>query len=356
MRAANFALVFLKILILAEISMKQTLFLLSLCSLMVCLGAPRVYGQTSDIPMHPITIHGVVRDAVTHAGINHVEVTLDREDSGFIAQTETDGMGRFTFEGPGAMVFIVTVKFTDYQNSTQRIDLSRGSSEYLNFDMQPTHPRPAASAAASGIVRNAAVPENAQKEYDAARQLFEQNKAGDEAIRHLKKAIDIYPKYADAYVLLAMANIGEGKLDDAHSSLDKAISIDPKLAEAHLTLGMLLNHQQDWAGAEKSLSRGLELNPDAPQGHYELAKTYWAMGKWQDAEPHAQKAVALNPDLAPPHVLLGNIALRKRDPQAALKEFQEYLRLDPSGPMAGGAQQMVTKIEQALKAPAPAPQ
>ena len=89
----------------------------------------------------------------------------------------------------------------------------------------------------------------------------------------------------------------------------------------------------------------MELKSDVAQGQYELAKTYWATGKWQEAEPHAQKAVAIEPAMAPPHVLLGNIALRKQDPLGAVKEFQEYLRLDPKGPMAAGVSQMIQKIE-----------
>jgi hypothetical protein len=46
---------------------------------------------------------------------------------------------------------------------------------------------------------------------------------------------------------------------------------------------------------------------------------------------------------------LGNIALRKDDAAGALKEFQEYLRLDPTGPMAQGAKAMVTKIQDATR-------
>jgi tetratricopeptide (TPR) repeat protein len=95
----------------------------------------------------------------------------------------------------------------------------------------------------------------------------------------------------------------------------------------------------------------LELNPNAPQAHYELAKTYLATQKWDDAEQQAQKAVTLRPDMAPAHVVLGNIALHKGDNQAALKEFKEYLRLDPKGPMAAGAQQVVNRIEQAANTP-----
>ncbi len=311
------------------------------------------WGQGIELPSLPTTIHGIVRDAVTHQGIAHAAVTLDREDSGFVGQATTDTGGKFTFQAPGQMVFVVRVRMTGYAEGSQRIDLTMAASDYVTLELKPTKTTSTADDLNTATLnaRDAAVPANARKEYNAAKTLFADNKPGEDGIKHLRKAIQIYPQYADAYVLLAMAYIGENNTNDARSNLDKAIEIDPKLAEAHLTLGMLLNHQQDYAGAEKSLSRGLELNPQAPQGHYELAKTYWAMGKWQDAEPHAMKAVELKPDMAPAHVLLGNIALRKQEPQTALKEFQEYLKLDPNGPMAGGVQQMIAKIEQALKAP-----
>ena len=118
------------------------------------------------------------------------------------------------------------------------------------------------------------------------------------------------------------------------------------MPEAWFTLGMLQNREKDYAGAEKNLLHGLQLEEGSPEGHYELAKTYWAMGRWEDAEPHARKAAALQPAIPPAHVLLGNIALRKNDMPGALKEFQEYLTLDPKGPMAEGAQAMVRKIRE----------
>ena len=92
---------------------------------------------------------------------------------------------------------------------------------------------------------------------------------------------------------------------------------------------------------------GLKLDQESAHGHYELAKTYWTLGRWQEAEPHAFKAAALEPRMAPVHVVLGNIALKRQDADGAIKEFQEYLRLDPQGPMADAVRDMVKKIQSA---------
>jgi Flp pilus assembly protein TadD len=75
----------------------------------------------------------------------------------------------------------------------------------------------------------------------------------------------------------------------------------------------------------------------------------WGQGRWQEAEPHAKKAAELAPQVAPPHILLGNNALRNKDIATARAEFSEYLRLDPKGPMAAGAAQMLTKLDEGEK-------
>jgi Tfp pilus assembly protein PilF len=314
------------------------------------------WAQLTAPPPRPTIIRGFVRDAETHEPLQHVVVTLEKQTSGFVAQAETDGLGKFTFEGPGQDLFTVTIRPLGYQELSQRIDLRTATTQYVSLEPRRIRKQAAASVPpegpASGLnARDALIPENARKEFNTAQELLLKSKDLQGSAEHLHKAIKIYPSFADAYVLLAMVHMEDSKVAEARSALEKAIEIDPKSADAHLALGMLLNHEKDYPAAEKSLIRALELNPDAPQGHYELAKTYWAVGRWQDAEPHVQKAASLQPDMAPAHVLLGNIALRKHDNQNALKEFREYLRLDPNGPMAAAVHQIVDKIERAPSTP-----
>jgi tetratricopeptide (TPR) repeat protein len=284
-----------------------------------------------------------------------VIIRLRSDMIAFQTELQTDAQGKFNFDGLPLSTFHLTIEGQGFRPYESHIDISMSKMAYeqitlkLNKEPQsqivpPEGPNSRISA------QEAAMPDAARKEYAKGRELLLQVKAAHDSIPHFRKAIDLYPSNPDAYVLLAMAYMQDGNPKDARSVLEKNVEANPNSADAHITLGVLLNQDRNFPEAEKTLSRGLQLNPDIPEGHYELAKSYWALGRWQEAEPHAQKAVALKPDMAQPHVILGNIAfLRKHDPQTALKEFQEYLRLDPNGPMAQGTQQMITKIQESLK-------
>jgi tetratricopeptide (TPR) repeat protein len=275
-----------------------------------------------------------------------VAVTLEGEGSGLVGSTQTDSQGKASFHPPDAAYYVVSVRYPGYQSVTERVDLTTNPTAYLNIELIPeaaaTPPGPKATLSGS-------VPENAAKEFRTGEKLLTEKRDPEGAIKHLQKATDIYKGFSEAYLMLGLIYLDQKKFEDSTAALLKATQLDGKSAPGYLALGAAFNQEKKYEEAEKALNRGLEINPDAIEGHYELAKTYLALGKWQEAEPHAQKTVSMKPDMAPAHVLLGNIALRKNDPEGALKEFKEYLRLDPQGPMAAGAQQMVSRLEQATK-------
>jgi len=198
--------------------------------------------------------------------------------------------------------------------------------------------------------RVAQIPPAARKEFEAGKRRMDAHDAAG-SVPHFQKAIALYPQYAEAYQLLGVVHLENGKLQEAEPELQKATDIEPNLSTAHFALGVCRNLMAKYAEAETALLRGLELDPEAADGHYELAKTYWVLQRVPDSETHAKKAVTLKPDLAGAHILLGDIDLHKRDAQGALKEYQEGLRLDPKGPMAEGTQVMVKKIQDALNSP-----
>ena len=300
------------------------------------------------------SIRGSVRDAVTHRVLVRVVVMIESTDSGYAGQAETDTSGKFGLQGLDPSQYSVKINLPGYYEAVQVVDLSTNPMAYLTFELRPKPGAAPPAVAPEGPeasldARLASVPEKARKEFLKARELWQQGKDLQNCVDHLNRAIKSYAQFADAYVLLGSAYIQQNKGEEAKAALNRAIEIDPKLADARFTLGTLENREKDYASAEKTLNEGLKLDDKSAEGHYELAKTYWALGRWQDAEPHAQTAVKLLPTMSQAHVLLGNIALRKRDNETAYTEFTEYLRLDPQGPMAGSVREILAKIEQASK-------
>ncbi len=274
-----------------------------------------------------------------------VMVTLEGEGSGLVGTTQTDSQGRASFHPADAAYYVVTVRYPGYEAAPERVDLTTNPQAYVTVELRPLP----GTSAPSGTTLPANVPENAAKEYRAGEKSLNEKKDADGAAKHFQKATELYANFSQAYLMLGLIYLDQKKFDEAANALQKTTELDAKSAAAYLALGATYNQEKKFDEAEKALTRGLELNPEAVGGHYEIAKSYLAMGRWQDAEPHAQKTVALNPNMATAHVLLGNIALKKQDPEGAVKEFKEYLRLDPQGPMAGGVSQMIQKIESAQK-------
>jgi len=281
---------------------------------------------------------------------DRVVVRLRSDKIAFQDERTADSQGKFDFDGLTPSTYHLTIEGQGIRPYESVIDITVSKMSYEQITLKFSKDRNAVvPPEVPGATVGADIPPAARKEYEEGQKAANEQKDADAAIKHYRKAIQLYNKYSEAYLALGLLYMDLGKFGDAQPALQAANEITPTAPAGYLALGTMYNAQKKYDEAEKALTKGLELKSDVAQGQYELAKTYWATGKWQDAEPHAQKAVAIEPTMAPAHVLLGNIALRKQDPLGAVKEFQEYLRLDPKGPMASGVSQMIQKIEAGQK-------
>ena len=135
---------------------------------------------------------------------------------------------------------------------------------------------------------------------------------------------------------------------DAQWAFEEAAKVEPGNPKAYLGAGSALNEQKNYVEAQKALQHSLEIRPDSAEAHYELARSLWGLGKWQLAEPHVRHAIELNKDYAGPHALMGNIDIEREDPEAALAEFEECLRLDPDGSLAPSVKEIIAQLKKAL--------
>jgi len=308
-------------------------------------------GATS-IPSWAGLIRGQIQYDDQHPA-DHVIVRLRSDRIAFQTETETDIQGKFNFDGLPLSTFHLTIEGQGFVPVNRDIDITMSKIAYeqitLKLDKDPeSKPVPPGGPADQLSVRIIQIPSSARKEFEDGKISMEAHDPAG-SILHFQKAIELYPKYAEAYQLLGVTHMETGKLRDAEQELEKATQIEPNMSTAYFALGVCRNDMAKYADAEVVLARGLELDPKSPDGQYHIAEAYWNLGRWQESEQHAGKALALKSDFAPPHVLLGNSLLRKRDAPGALKEFKEYLRLAPQGEFAPATRAAVQRLEKGLQ-------
>jgi tetratricopeptide (TPR) repeat protein len=307
----------------------------------------------AEAQMLTAEISGLVRAQGTNQPPPGTVVSLRSDAGEAIQQLTPEGNGHFVFQNLRRGIYYVTASALGYREAGERADVLNTPRVSIFLSLTPQERNSSqTSQQPPGTVnqRELLIPEGAQREFEKGRKLLEE-KESEKSIAHFRKAIEKYPPYVSAHFLLGVAHMNLKQWKAAEEALRKATELNDKLGPAYLALGACLNFEGNFAAAEKPLLRGLELNPDTADGHYELGKAYWALGRWKDAEPRARKALELRPDFPAAHLLMGNVLLHKQDSAAALREFKEYLRLDPNGPYAPPTREVVAKLEQALGTP-----
>lgn len=277
-----------------------------------------------------------------------IMVLLEEQGSGVVATAQTDSLGKCIFNPSTPQVYRVIVKQVGYTEISADADLKTQQSAFLMLELKPLpgHDPPPLPG---GIV-SANVSEKAMKEFKEGETLLMKDQKVDASIDHLRKAIHISENFPDAYLMLGFAYLAQKNPAEATPVLEKALKLDPKSWMAHVELGAAFNLEKHYDKAEHELLAALALNDNAAEGHYELAKTYSVTNRWQEAEVHATKALALVPGLAAAHVLLGNAKIHKLDYPGARQEFEEYLRIEPNGPMAPATREMIARLNKASAA------
>lgn len=164
----------------------------------------------------------------------------------------------------------------------------------------------------------------------------------ERVIRLCERAVEIDPKYADAWALLAIAQsscrYGFGRWgDDGVEAAEKALSIDPTIAEAHCPIIRREIERQDYSIAQAELERALRAGADSWEVHHEGTRLHVRQRHFKEAAYHLEKQVsAMESDyygwgmlLTYKHAL-GNSAEERLVATKALTQAERALEHDPN--------------------------
>jgi tetratricopeptide (TPR) repeat protein len=263
---------------------------------------------------------------------------------------------------PADAVPLLTRLLAVQDNSTNRIALARAQAAAKD--------RPSALATLQPLL-GAASRNDASRDGAAflfAAELAEADNHTPQAVEWFRKAIEINPKDATAYLAFAEMSFNHGafkvgvdfltlgiqqlpsearlylargvleeqmtQMDAALRDFEEAHRLDPQLSFAEDAMGMLFSQKHDSAAALALFARQSQLHPDDPLLQYLYAE---ALSQVENADEKltekaiatAQRAVQLEPGYQPARDLVCVLLLRHNDLAGVIAQAQEATRRDP---------------------------
>jgi tetratricopeptide (TPR) repeat protein len=170
----------------------------------------------------------------------------------------------------------------------------------------------------------------------------------ESAENHLRKAIQIYPKYADALVLLGQLLAAHNRVDDAVGLCSQASSVDPEFVPAYLCLADTSGQLRHWNQTEEFADHALKLNPvQNLYGHFYLAVAQFHLSQFSGAEKNALQTIDDDHQhrLPQAHLLLAQIYGNRNDLKNVASQLRAYLQVAPKSPDAPNVRKRLEDIE-----------
>jgi serine/threonine protein kinase/Flp pilus assembly protein TadD len=159
------------------------------------------------------------------------------------------------------------------------------------------------------------------------------------AVGHFRKAIDLDPTFAlafvglsDAYCMLGVwAEFPQDEIfPRAKAAALRALGIDEKLADAHASLGRIYSvYEWKWAAAENAYLTAIRLNPSCMNAHSWLAKVYVLKHRFDEAIEESRVAQTLDPLSPQPETSLCAAHFYARRYRQAVENYRKVLRMHP---------------------------
>lgn len=184
-----------------------------------------------------------------------------------------------------------------YRKSVYVSAVNRISVRLPDWNIQPTPAPGAATVSAVRLQHNP--PGKARKEFaQAAKASRKEDRAA--AIEHLKKAIELDPKYMEAHYNLGVQYLNTRRFELARSEFQAAVTLDPGAPSPWVNLSSTLLLMGRSADAEVAIRKALRLDGNNVLAHYLLSISLLTQGKQtaeavdnlkrvSDTYPHAQK-------------------------------------------------------------------
>jgi len=149
-------------------------------------------------------------------------------------------------------------------------------------------------------------------------------------ISELKKSVEIYPGFSDAFTQMGVAYYKLNKMDSAMVNYQKALKLNPGYATIHNNIGTVYFAQQQFDQALSAFKKATELDPRYAEAYANLGSAYGMMQQYDNALSSLFNAVKWDPNYAQAYYFIGLTYRFKGDEANAVAYLEKAYKLDPS--------------------------
>ena len=322
-------------------------------TLLVCLTLPVLaaaqIGRVVDLNGQVRTDQGVA--------VKNAAVRLETEEGELVDQKPVTTAGQFFFNNIPKALYVLTVTADGFETYRESLNMAEGADQYdVSITLIPAS-KVLQTQTELPALSDAQAPKDARRDYEKAEKSIATHKYG-EARKQLQAAVGQYPCYARAETKLGLVMSQQKDYKSAETAFRKSISCDAGYLDAYLELGQLLNAEKRFGESEPVLEEGLRQSPASWQFYYEAGVAEYGLMHYDVAKQQFEKAKSLtsqpSSDL---DVKLADVYVKERSFQKAYASMQDYLKVEPDGPLAPRIKAIMKQMESSgvLQAQGPGP-
>lgn len=153
-----------------------------------------------------------------------------------------------------------------------------------------------------------------------------------EAMKHIEKAVEVFPEYGPAHLSLAICFTEMGRYQEALKKIKEALRLDKNLAvDASFNFGVVYSKLGDAQKAIKHYREAIQVNPKSVMPNLNLGLLYSKLKNYREAAPLLSAAIKVSPKMArEAHFKLGVALMKLKQYVRAVEPLREAVRITPN--------------------------
>ena len=145
----------------------------------------------------------------------------------------------------------------------------------------------------------------------------------NDGVVHLKKSVELYPYFTDAWTQLGIASYRVKNYPEALKYYDQAIKLNPYDPVVLNNSGSVYFDMQNYTEALQRYQQAVKYKPDYADAYMNIGSCYGVGGQYDLALQNLERAVQINPNLTQAYYFMGVTWRNKGNEAKALEYFEK---------------------------------